>query len=75
MIPITIDQLIGKLLNSEVLEMTELKVYIICDEHVEYALDDYVDYNELAPDVVVVNDVVKCDRCDQPAKYKLVPQV
>lgn len=68
------DQLIGKLLNSEVLEMTELKVYVVCDEHVEYALDDYVDYNELAPDVLVVDDVVKCDRCDQPAKYKLVPQ-
>jgi CxxH/CxxC protein (TIGR04129 family) len=56
------------------MEKKEIKTYVVCMEHVEYAIDDYVDFNELAPDVVQVTETITCDRCDQPAQFKLVPQ-
>jgi CxxH/CxxC protein (TIGR04129 family) len=52
----------------------QIKEYLVCEEHVEYAIDDYVDDNELAPDITLVEGNQTCDRCDSPAKYRLVPQ-
>jgi CxxH/CxxC protein (TIGR04129 family) len=45
---------------------------MVCEEHMEMALDDFVDLHELAPDVSLLVEPHTCDCCALPAKYRLV---
>lgn len=46
-----------------------------CEEHIEIALDEFVDTYEVPPEFTLVNDTVagmpKCHFCESPAKYML----
>jgi CxxH/CxxC protein (TIGR04129 family) len=55
--------------------MGENKILFACKEHIEVALDDYVNFEEKAPHMVVIKDEdnVVCSYCEQEAKYKLLP--
>lgn len=56
-------------------------VYVVCKEHVEIALDEFVDeYEGQAPDVYNLKEIsftawnapAKCEFCDQNPKYLIV---
>ncbi|TCP52553.1 CxxH/CxxC protein (TIGR04129 family) [Tumebacillus sp. BK434] len=56
-------------------------MYVVCKEHVEMALDDFVEeYEGQAPDVHKLDDLsftawqapAKCEYCDQHPKYLVV---
>lgn len=55
-------------------------MYVVCKEHVELAIDKFVDEYEDAPDVVNLEDTefanwdppAKCQECDHPAKFLIV---
>lgn len=56
-------------------------MYVVCKEHVEDALDDFlVEYEEQAPDVHALTDVsftawqapAKCEYCEREPKYLIV---
>ena len=55
--------------------MTEDKIIFSCEEHIEMAIDDYVNYEEKAPQMKNVSDEYneKCLYCDKGAKYILLP--
>ncbi|MCD7035318.1 CxxH/CxxC protein [Metabacillus sp. GX 13764] len=44
-----------------------------CDEHVELAIDIYVDENELAPEIIKIDQNAElpttCEYCENPAVY------
>ncbi|OMF25798.1 CxxH/CxxC protein [Paenibacillus sp. FSL H8-0548] len=55
-------------------------MYCVCKEHIEKALDRFVDEYEDAPDVVDLKETQfadwdpprKCDFCDEPATFLVV---
>ena len=55
--------------------MTNEKIIFACKEHIENALDDYVNYEEKAPNMVNVTEEnhVNCSYCDKEAEYQLLP--
>lgn len=55
--------------------MTRDKIIFACKEHIENALDDYVNYVEKAPYMVRVIDEnrVNCSYCEKEAEYQLLP--
>ncbi|MBP1926799.1 CxxH/CxxC protein (TIGR04129 family) [Sedimentibacter acidaminivorans] len=54
--------------------MVENKNLYACKDHIEVALDDYINFEENAPYMVEVSDEeqVVCSYCEQKAKYKLL---
>lgn len=55
--------------------MAENKIIYACKEHIEIALDDYVNEEEKAPQmkIVAVEACSKCRYCDKKAEYELLP--
>ncbi|ASS67611.1 MULTISPECIES: CxxH/CxxC protein [Paenibacillus] len=55
-------------------------MYCVCKEHIELALDKFVDEYEDAPDMVNLNEThfanwdppVKCDLCEEKAEFLIV---
>ncbi|NLJ58649.1 MAG: CxxH/CxxC protein [Tissierellia bacterium] len=47
------------------------KIIYSCSVHVEQAIDDYVNFNEAAPQILITNKVLNCTYCDKKAKYKI----
>lgn len=55
-------------------------MYCVCKQHVELALDKFVDEYEDAPDMVNLKDTEfsdwdpprKCDLCEEPAEFLVV---
>lgn len=55
-------------------------MYVVCKEHLELAIDMFVDEYEEAPDVVDLEQVTftaweppaHCDRCKAPGRYLVV---
>lgn len=55
-------------------------MYIVCLEHLDLAIDDFVDEYEEAPDVVDLQEVrfinwdppATCERCGQAARFLVV---
>lgn len=50
--------------------MHNKKVIYACDEHIEIALDDFINQYEEAPETFLVDDK-KCSYCDKIAKYEI----
>ena len=46
------------------------KIIYTCDEHMEIAIDDYLDCTEMAPEINRISDK-KCDYCNNPAEYEV----
>jgi len=55
--------------------MGEDKILYACIEHIEVALDDYVNQEENAPNMLEISDENQmiCSYCNEKAKYKLLP--
>lgn len=55
--------------------MVENKILYACKDHIDVALDDYINLEENAPYMVEISDEnqVVCSYCEQKAKYKLLP--
>lgn len=55
-------------------------MFVVCKDHVELAIDMFVDEYEDAPDIVDLKETefsdwdppVLCAHCDQPAKFLVV---
>lgn len=55
-------------------------MYVVCKDHVELAIDMFVDEYEDAPDLINLEEVqfsdwtppAHCDRCSQPARFLIV---
>lgn len=54
-----------------------------CIDHIDNAIDDYIDYQEIAPEVSYVHDwqnadgtqlKTHCEYCNEPATYVLTHQ-
>ncbi len=55
--------------------MNENKIIYACKEHIDIALDDYVNEEEKAPQMKIVADLgnLKCSYCENKAEYELLP--
>ncbi|MDD2495913.1 MAG: CxxH/CxxC protein [Tissierellia bacterium] len=54
--------------------MTENKIIYACTKHIEVAIDDYVNFEEKAPQMKSVTDEhKKCTYCNERAQYMLLP--
>ncbi|WP_326911482.1 CxxH/CxxC protein [Sedimentibacter sp. MB31-C6] len=52
--------------------MNEERIYA-CEEHVEIALDDFLNYEEIAPKIINISDEnFKCNYCDNNAYYEIL---
>jgi len=55
-------------------------VYVVCREHLEEAIDEFVDVYEMPPDIYKLNDITftkwtapaTCDFCDKHPIYLVV---
>lgn len=55
-------------------------MYVVCKEHLELAIDRFVDEFEEAPDIVDLSQTAfsaweppeRCEECDRPAQYLVV---
>jgi len=55
-------------------------MYVVCKDHLEFAIDSFVDEYEDAPDIVDLKETefsdwdppVKCIECEQAAQYLVV---
>lgn len=55
-------------------------MYVVCKDHMELAIDKFVDEYEEAPDIVDLHEVdfsaweppEHCDHCDQEARFLVV---
>lgn len=47
------------------------KIIYACKEHVEQAIDDYVNFCEAAPQLIKANEEQKCTYCHKGAEYKI----
>ncbi|MDT9725267.1 CxxH/CxxC protein [Xylanibacillus composti] len=55
-------------------------MYVVCREHLELAIEQFLDEYEEAPDVVDLEDThfaawdppKQCERCDKPGQYLVV---
>ena len=45
------------------------KDILACMEHVEQAIDDYVNYKEAAPQLIKADEDEKCSYCQKTAEY------
>jgi len=45
------------------------KIIYACMEHVEQAIDDYVNFLEAPPQLIKANEEQKCTYCPQNAEY------
>jgi len=54
--------------------MDENKIIFACEEHIETALDDFVNFEEKAPQMIKLseNENIKCSYCKNEAEYKLL---
>ena len=48
----------------------EIKIYA-CKEHAEIALDDFVNDEEKAPQILKVQEEKKCSYCEKAAEYEI----
>lgn len=56
-------------------ETSEDKVIYACKEHIETALDDFINIEEKAPTMNIVLPLsdISCSYCTNKAEYKLLP--
>jgi CxxH/CxxC protein (TIGR04129 family) len=55
-------------------------MYVVCEEHLEQAIDEFVEIYEDPPDLYLLEKVSftdwhapsRCDLCDHPPKYLVV---
>jgi CxxH/CxxC protein (TIGR04129 family) len=55
-------------------------VYVVCAEHLEEALDEFVEEYDAPPDVYLLDDIsftawtapATCERCKNAAKYLVI---
>lgn len=47
------------------------KIIFVCMEHVEQAIDDFVNYQESAPQITKTIEVEKCSYCQKKSEYKI----
>jgi len=55
-------------------------MYVVCDEHIEEAIDEFVEIYEMPPDIYILEKVSftdwiaprRCDKCNTPPKYLVV---
>ncbi|WP_084296012.1 CxxH/CxxC protein [Desulfitibacter alkalitolerans] len=55
-------------------------MYVVCDEHIEEAIDEFVEIYEMPPDIYLLDKVSftdwtaphRCDKCSNPPKYLVV---
>jgi len=55
-------------------------MYVVCPEHLDQAIDDFVDIYEMPPDLYLLEKVSftdwtaphRCDFCEQPPVYLVV---
>lgn len=55
-------------------------MYVVCDEHIEQAIEEFVDVYEMPPDIYLLDKVSftdwcaphYCDMCYNPPKYLVV---
>lgn len=48
------------------------KIILACMEHVEQAIDDFVNFQEAAPQIIKEIEIQKCTYCQKNAEYKIV---
>lgn len=48
------------------------KIIFACMEHVEQAIDDFVNYQEVPPQLVKIKEEQKCTYCDNNAEYQIM---
>lgn len=48
------------------------KIFFACMEHVEQAIDDYVNFQEAPPQLIKINEGQKCTYCDENSEYKIM---
>ncbi|HKM01770.1 MAG TPA: CxxH/CxxC protein [Sedimentibacter sp.] len=48
------------------------KIIYTCFEHVEQALDDFVNFQEIAPQIIKTNSEQKCNYCHKNSEYKIM---
>lgn len=55
--------------------MSESKIIYACTEHIDIAIDDYVNSEEKAPEMKIVSEEQNknCTYCIKRAKYVLLP--
>ena len=55
-------------------------MYVVCDEHIEIAIDEFVEIYEMSPDIYLLDKVSFndwaapkcCDKCSSPPRYLVV---
>lgn len=55
-------------------------MFIVCSEHLEQAIDEFVEAYEASPDIHLLSDIAfkewtaphSCEFCSQPPKYLVV---
>jgi len=54
-------------------KVKNVKIIFACLEHAELALDDYVNFEESAPQIIKFQDEnQKCSYCDKNAEYEIM---
>lgn len=56
------------------------RVFVVCAEHVEMAIDEFVDEYEQSPDIYLLAEIsftawevpARCEYCEKPPKYLVV---
>lgn len=48
----------------------EINIIYACKEHVEMAIDDFVNSTEEAPQIIKIENK-KCNYCDEKAEYEI----
>lgn len=52
-------------------ENNEKTIYA-CMEHVEQAIDDFVNFQEVAPQIIKLTEERKCTYCQKNAVYEII---
>jgi CxxH/CxxC protein (TIGR04129 family) len=54
--------------------MDEKKIIFACEEHIEIALDDFVNLEEKAPQMIKLSELEnkKCNYCNNKSEYELL---
>lgn len=48
------------------------EIIFSCNEHVDQAIDDYVNYLEVSPQLIKTSEDKKCTYCNKNAVYKII---
>ena len=48
------------------------KIIFTCEDHADQALDDYVNFQETAPQIIKTDTDRKCDYCEKKSEYKIM---